>query len=245
MRWVMGMILSLNLLGTGVGCAAYKVTALQPLQPEFHASAQSVEGISACYEVLDAAASKRYFNKDLRKVGYQPVQFTVVNGPARYLKFALSQVSLQSSEAASVAEQCHFNTAGRATGYGVAGVFIWPLIIPAIVDGVGSSKANTQMDHDFAAKVLKDQIIMPYGMVNGVVFVPSEATVTDVSLRLFDKGSSDVFVFRWSNSSPVAAARDSLRLEIQPSIANTEHGESCETQTDTTGAVMISGDSGQ
>ena len=45
-----------------------------------------------------------------------------------------------------VADKCHTSTAGRATAYGVGALFLWPLAVPAIVDGVRSHEANVKLD---------------------------------------------------------------------------------------------------
>jgi hypothetical protein len=198
-----------------VGCAKYQVIALQPLRPEFHRSALSVEGVHACYEVLDGVSSKRYFNKDLTKVGIQPVQLTIANNSKRTLILDLTRCSLPCMPGDQVAKKAHFNTAGRATAYGVAGIFIWPLLIPAIVDGTGSSKANTQMDYDFASKGLKDQVIHPFDTSNGVFFVPVEKMSPNLTIRLVDREAGEILQFSWSDGLPVAArceTIDELRL---------------------------------
>lgn len=185
------------------GCAKYRAFPISPLAPEFHKSAITTENVSACCEVLDSAASKRGFNKDLTKVGFQPVQFSVKNGGDRHLTLQVSDINLPTADSQAVADRCHYSTAGRATGYGVVGIFIWPFLIPAIVDGVGSAKANGQMDLDFAAKALRDQVIMPYGSANGVLYVPTDQFSPDITLRLRDKERHESLLFRWSNGKPV------------------------------------------
>lgn len=185
------------------GCAKYQAFSLDPLRPEFHASAITVDSIGVCMETLDAVRSKRCFNKNLSKIGYQPIQFTVANGPGRYLTLNTSLINLSGADPSLVAERCHFSTAGRAAAYGVPGLIIWPLLIPAVVDGVGSSKANMQMDMDFNAKALKDQVILPHGSANGVLFVPTSEVTPDVVMRLVDRDSGDSFVFRWASGTPI------------------------------------------
>lgn len=185
------------------GCAGYKAFPLEPLRPEFHSSAMRVEGVGAACEVLSDSTSKRYFFRNVRQQGYQPVQFTVTNGPKRHLELRLSQINLPAAQPESVAEKCHFSTAGRATTYGVVGIFIWPFLIPAIVDGVGSAKANGQMDLDFSAKSLKDQVVSPHSVANGVLFVPTNQVSSEITMRLIDSDAKQSMLFRWVDGKPV------------------------------------------
>lgn len=205
------------------GCAKYRAVSLEPLKPEFHKSALEVDGVHVCHEVFDGVMCKRYFNKDLKKVGIQPIQVTVANNSKRTLILDLSRCSVPCMPGDQVAEKAHFNTAGRATGYGVAGLFIWPLLIPAIVDGVGASKANTQMDHDYASKGLKDQIIRPFDISNGVFFVPVEQMSPNLSIHLVDREAGAILKFSWSNGLPVAACVQQID---GPELANDVEKES-------------------
>ena len=198
-----GMFLLLMPVGAA-GCAKYKAFPLEPLKADFHQSVIRMSDVSVCMEQLAPVACKRYFNKDLTRVGYQPIQFTVANDSTDHVVLNLSRISVPGAEPQSVAEKCHFNTAGRAAGYGVAGLFIWPLLIPAIVDGTGSAKANGQMDIDFAAKALKDDVVVPYGTANGVLYVPNDQMSPNISMRLINKGSNEVLLFRWIDGTPVA-----------------------------------------
>lgn len=193
-----------------VGCAKYQVLSLEPLKPEFHRSALSVEGVHVCHEVLDGVACKRYFNKDLKKAGIQPIQVTIANNSMRTLLLDLSRCSVPCMPGDEVAKKAHFNTAGRATGYGVAGLFIWPLLVPAIVDGAGSSKANTQMDHDYASKGLKDQVIHPFDTADGVFFVPLERMSPNLTIHLVDREAGAILRYSWSNGLPVSARCETI-----------------------------------
>ena len=70
--------------------------------------------------------------------------------------------------------------------YGVAGLFLWPFFIPAVVDGVKSSQANQRLDEDFAKKELADQIISPYNTINGLIFVPKNEFSRDFTVTAVD-----------------------------------------------------------
>jgi hypothetical protein len=88
-----------------------------------------------------------------------------------------------------VATRVHTNTVGRAVGYSVAGLFIWPFIIPAIVDGIGSAEANEQLDADFAQKALRSQTVKPHATANGVIFVSCDDDCDDFTLTVTDQSN--------------------------------------------------------
>jgi len=67
--------------------------------------------------------------------------------------------------------QVHTSTIKRTGRYGLPGLFFWPLLVPAIVDGLGSEKANEKLDADFVQKSLHVQIVRPYSLVNGLILV--------------------------------------------------------------------------
>jgi hypothetical protein len=97
-----------------------------------------------------------------------------------------------------VAQKAHRSTLGRAAGYGVAALFLWPLAIPAVVDGVKSSKANTQMDIDFAAKRLQDTVIQPFTTINGIIFVPTVELKPNLSINIIDKDTQEKLEFNFN-----------------------------------------------
>jgi len=95
-----------------------------------------------------------------------------------------------------VAEKCKFNTAARATTWGVAGLFLWPLLIPAVVDGLGSSNANKSMEQDFQYKELPDKVrVQPNGLQTGIVFVPAMKPGEDIVMRLTNVESGQILLF--------------------------------------------------
>lgn len=210
LRWFCGLVGAMATVCVLGGCARHQAFPLEPIKTQFHPSTIEVEKVAVSMEVMDKAKCKRVFNKSILAEGYQPIQFTITNGPDRYLELRRSDISVPGADPQSVAEKCHFSTAGRAAAYGVAGLIIWPLLIPAVVDGAGSAKANGQMDIDFASKALDDDVITPFGRTNGVVFVPRQEMSSDITLRLLDKEKRESLVFMWSDGKPVGGKVESL-----------------------------------
>lgn len=133
---------------------------------------------------------KKYLDRDVISEGYQPVQLFIQNGSDKDYVFSLSRVSLPTARAEEVAEKAHTSTAGRATGYGVAAVFLWPLAIPAIIDGVKSSNANEALDNDFSAKAAHDQIISHHSHFNKILFVPVNEYQPTFTITLVEQNSN-------------------------------------------------------
>lgn len=206
----MKSFLTLAILIVGIassGCASYRAVSLPFLQSEFCPTAQTISGITTCTKALSQDDCRKYFDKNLIREGIQPIQITIHNDTKRYLLLKKDSISLPLVPPEEVAAKAHRNTAGRATAYGVAGIIIWPLLIPAIVDGVGSSNANQQMDNDFAAKGIDDTLIQPYSKINGVVFTSTDGFDGSFTLTLLDREESSPFLFSWPEPTAGLAQR--------------------------------------
>jgi hypothetical protein len=77
----------------------------------------------------------------------------------------------------------------------VLGLFIWPFLIPAVVDGVGSAQANQKMEDDYAYKEIKDERIQPNGLLNGVVFVDKMKEGEELVIRLRNIDNNEIKLF--------------------------------------------------
>jgi hypothetical protein len=177
------------------GCASYEPVSLPTLQPEFAPYAQEVDGITLAVKKFTESDSKRYFDRDIQEKGYQPIQISILNDSKRYITFSPQGVTLPTVPAEEVAEKIHTSTAGRATAYGVGALFLWPLAVPAIVDGVKSSKANAAADRDFGAKAIDGLTVQPYSQHNGVIFVPLQDYTDAFQITLFDRESREKIVY--------------------------------------------------
>lgn len=163
--------LSCAILMGFTGCAKYRARSLKTLTKSSRAEENS---IAFSYKKFSVSDCKRYLGRNTIAKGYQPIQITFTNNTNRYLSISKKSLSLDCVSVKEVAKRVHTNTVGRAVGYSVAGLFVWPFFIPAIVDGIGSAKANEQLDADFAEKALYKQIVQPYTTINGIVFIACE-----------------------------------------------------------------------
>ncbi len=181
------------------GCAKYRVQPLNRLMAtSFNNDEQS---ISFAYKVFNLNDCKRFLDRNVLAKGYQPIQITIVNNSNKYINFSRSGFSLPFVSAEEISKKVHTSTLGRAAGYGVVSLFVlWPLIIPAIVDGVKSSSANSKLDEDFIRKELSDQIISPFTSINGLIFVSKEEFTSEFRITLIDSRNSKKLELSTSNS---------------------------------------------
>lgn len=173
------------------GCASYQAASLNTLSSDAMVSGMpGREEIVVVAKAFNKADCKRYLDRDVIAQGYQPIQLYIENKSDKNYAFSLSRVSLSCASPEEVAEKVHTSTVGRATGYGVGALFLWPLAIPAIVDGVKSSQANDALDIDFSSKAARDQVIQPHAYFNKLLFVPSNEYQPAFTVTLMDQNSN-------------------------------------------------------
>lgn len=175
------------------GCARYKAQPLNRLATGLGQNSKE-QTISFAYRVFSQSDCKKYLDRDVLAKGYQPIHITLSNNTNRYLYVSTTGFSLPCVMAEEVAQKVHTSTSKRAVSYGVAGLFIWPFLIPAVVDGVGSSQANQQLDLDFGQKTIRDQTVSPYSTINGLIFVPCAYFHEDFTFTVIDSENQERFV---------------------------------------------------
>ena len=180
-------------------CASYEAVAVPKLQPEFAVNAKKQNDVIVAARVFSKDDCRKYFDKDVISEGYQPIQVAVDNRSKEYLLLSKSGISLPMVPPEEVAKKCYRSTAGRATGYGIGALFLWPLAVPAIVDGVKSSNANTQMDIDFAAKGLQESVIQPFSNISGVIFVPTSEFKSYLGVNLINRETNEKLTFEFTD----------------------------------------------
>ncbi len=177
------------------GCATYHAGLLPTKDVMNYDNRQSQDNVYVIAKFLDTRETKQIFQFDLISRGIQPVFIVMDNRSPKTYDFKKSDINKQIMSAQEVADKCKFSTVGRATTYGVLGLFIWPFLIPAVVDGVGSSQANTKIENDYAYKEMQDGRLMPNGLMNGVVFVPKMKEGEDFTIRLKDVDTNGILRF--------------------------------------------------
>lgn len=174
------------------GCASYHAAPLSQLSPDVIQSRSTKnQDVLIAAKAFDRMDCKRYLDRDVIRQGYRPVQLYIRNNTDKNYIFALNRMGLPLARPEEVAQRVHTSTVGRAIGYGVGSLILWPLIIPAIVDGMGSAEANTLLDADFYSKTAKDQVIAGHSHLNTLVFVPNFGFKSEFTLTLIDQESAE------------------------------------------------------
>jgi len=167
-------------------CANYRASSLNALSSEpiiYNTSKEQVVVLAKAYNKTDC---KRYLDRDVISKGYQPVQIYIQNNSDKNYHFSPDRISLACARSDEVAERVHTSTIARVTAYGIGAFFIFPLIIPAIVDGMKSIEANTSLDNDFAAKTAREQVIYKHSHFNKLIFVSVESYQPNFNISLVD-----------------------------------------------------------
>ncbi len=177
------------------GCASYKPTPLPNLQPEFATYSESIENVTLACKTLSKEECKKYFDRDIIGKGFQPVQMIIVNDTENAIVFHPDGVSLPVCPPDEVAKKCQTSTAGRATAYGVGALFLWPLAVPAIVDGIKSHEANKELNRDFSEKNIEQMVINPYTTHNGVIFISNKDYQESFTVKLLNRETKQQYEF--------------------------------------------------
>lgn len=171
------------------GCASYNAAPLSVIQE----NVIQKEGVTVSGKLLNKLECKTYFDRNIIGKGYQPIQIAVSNNSDKTYVLRRSSIDLPLASAEWIAGLVHTSTIGRALGYGVGGVFIPLLFIPAVVDGFSSAEANKRLDTDFHAKALADvHMIPPHVTLNKVIFVPMNQRKEQFVVQLTDAATQDV-----------------------------------------------------
>lgn len=181
------------------GCATYTASALSNLSADLFMNSIPKSGdIGVAARPFTKADCRRYLDRDVISEGYQPVQIFLQNNTEKKFSFSLSRINLPHASPEEVAEKVHTSTVGRAVGYGAGALLLWPLAIPAIIDGVMSYQANKALDNDFYSKAAKDQTLNPHSYINTLIFVPSSCYTNNFSIILIDQETNKPVVLNVS-----------------------------------------------
>lgn len=170
------------------GCASYQSSPLAALDPKYIKQCEQVKGLSIGAKAYDETDCYIFLDRDVIEKGYQPIQLTFQNTTDRHYLFSTNEVSLPCVNFEEVAKTVHTSTLGRAAGYSAGGLIflklLWPLFIPAVVDGIKSSNANQALDRDYYDKAKEHLVITPNSFVKTLIFVPRShfAPVFDITL---------------------------------------------------------------
>lgn len=185
------------------GCAHYGASPMPPILSRLVPDAP--RGLTIVARKFNQEDCKKFLDRDVIRKGYQPVQLYIHNDTDTNYVFSLNRLGLVHADPIEVANKVHTSTMGRALGYGVSGLVLWPLLIPAFVDGAKSAEANRALDRDFLDKAASDQLITAHSDFNKLIFVPKDECPDKFNLSLANTSSNNIdsFVVALDNDEPV------------------------------------------
>lgn len=170
------------------GCASYQASALPLLTQATALQSFQEQNVHVMWKIFDRKECKTYLDRDILAKGYIPVHLTFHNESNDPLSLSPYNFSAPVAPVYEVAHKVHTSTAGRALGWGLPGLMLFPpLVIPGVVDGVKSFNANKALDHDYELKSIKEQVISPHATFNCVAFVPEEYANQAIHLHLVNQ----------------------------------------------------------
>jgi len=176
------------------GCAKYQP---QPLGMPKALSEEKNE-IEVTAQALTESECRKTFSRRILNKGYQPIQLVIKNKSKHTYILDAANIELQIEPAHLVAKRLHLNTAGRAISWAAGGLFLWPLYIPAVVEGCQSSSANKRLSRDITHRTISDDariFIYPGSTINKVLFVTDENYRHKFNLHLFSKETDELVTF--------------------------------------------------
>lgn len=188
-------LLTLSTMIVMTGCASYRANTLSMLPEENSIESKQNSDVLVSWKAFDKHDCKTYLDRDVLSEGYIPVQLTIRNNSNDPMYLSPNNFNHPLSSVNQVANTVHTNTSGRIVAWGLPGLFFFPLLIPAFVDGIKSNNANEALDADYATKALSEQTIQPHSSFNGVVFIPKENSIQKIEMFLVNLRTNEKVAF--------------------------------------------------
>ncbi len=164
------------------GCASYKASNLPALDPCCVRNYSEIDGVHIGCKAFTKEDCLVYLDRNVIAKGYQPIQLTFQNTTDQTYIFSSKEISIPCTNTQEVAQSVYTSTLGRVVGYSF-------LILPAIVDGVKSMKANSSLNEDFHKKAREHFIIPPDSYQKTLIFVPRAHFKPIFDISLLERGT--------------------------------------------------------
>ena len=173
------------------GCAGYRPRQLKKLTPKPVAQHEKILFAAKAFNHCDC---KAYLDRDVIRAGYTPIQIAIRNESNQYIEFTTDKVNINTVPANLVAESVYQSVLARELGYGIPGLFFWPLLIPAVVDSTWASEANEMLLKDYLGKTISNKTLVPDSGIEGLIFVANSLFENQLEVTLVDRGSFEKIV---------------------------------------------------
>ena len=173
------------------GCAGYRPRSLKRLTPK---PVPQHENILFDAKALNNCDCSTYLDRNVICAGYTPIQIAVKNESNQYIEFTTDKINLNTVPASLVAESVYQSVLARALGYGIPGLFIWPLLIPAVLDSIWATEANEMLLRDYLGKAISNKTLVPDSELEGLIFVANNQYQNKLEVTLVNRDSLEKIV---------------------------------------------------
>ena len=178
-------------------CASYTSISLPQRDVTSLTQNEKLDDVYVGVSFMDRADCQRYFDADLIDKGVQPIYLVIENSSDKTWVFSKENVGCPKMDSLQASEKGERNTGARIAGYAALSLLVWPFLIPAIVDGVGSTNANKALRADYESKQFADGPIRPRQTKYGVFYAPPLNNGEEVIIKLIELESKEVLTFRF------------------------------------------------
>lgn len=182
------------------GCAHYSASTLSPLSQDIAMHSNQEQNVLVSWKFFDKDDCKTYLGRNVLSEGFVPVQITIRNNSNDPMYLSTDNFNIPLAPAHQVAQKVHTSTAGRVVAWGIGGLIVWPLLIPAVYDGIKSSEANQALDEDYLSKTFKEHTIQPHATFDRVIFFPKEKASQNIEMFLLNEKTKEKIRFSTSKA---------------------------------------------
>jgi hypothetical protein len=175
------------------GCASYAPARVAYTKDTSARTFQEAGGIHIALMQLSDTEAKAYFQRNLSGKGITPVFLTVMNESPHGVEVKRDGIVPLPYPASQVAEMAEFNVPLRVVWFSplLISIFLWPLLIPVVMNGAGAVKANADMLSDYCRKEFTFGRIEPKDSRSGFLFLSRSADST-VRVNVFEEMPGEV-----------------------------------------------------
>lgn len=157
---------------------------------------KSAKGLHISARVYNSDECKQYLHYDYIGRGVVPVEVHIRNSSANSYDISAASVSMPTLSGKELAWKETKKALPRSLALRIAGLFFWPLAIPATIDSIVVYKSHRMLSKDLEAKTLKrkDERILPYSTTSRVLYVKEEGYTEGFSFSLQDVDSKELIV---------------------------------------------------
>lgn len=168
------------------GCATYKPVATLSSNVTEYKNQIDQNGVTVAIKVLNDDEIRSIFKRNIHERGVQPVFIVIQNNSKSTYEFSKSTVNKPIYFPHEAAERGRYSVGWRVVWFSpfIISVFLWPLLLPALIGGAGAAEANQEMRKDYANKELPDGKIAPNGTSSGFLYFNKQALGRDLLIKV-------------------------------------------------------------